>query len=140
MRIRLWAFGRIGTGAEADLVERYKQRLGWDMAITELRDGAPLPWPEGGSAKMVLLDERGRSQSSADFAARLGGWRDDGVRDVHFALGPADGFTDEQRARADLLLAFGAMTWPHLLARAMLTEQLYRASSILAGHPYHRAG
>lgn len=140
MRLHLWAYGRIGSGAEAELVERYRKRLDWRLSITELRDGAPLPWPNGGDARMVLLDERGQSLGSVDFAQRIGGWRNDGVRDVHLAIGPADGFTDEQRARADLLLAFGAMTWPHLLARAMLLEQVYRASTILSNHPYHREG
>jgi 23S rRNA (pseudouridine1915-N3)-methyltransferase len=77
---------------------------------------------------------------SEEFAALLGRWRDDGVREARFMLGAADGHSDEERAAADLLLAFGPATWPHLLARAMLMEQLYRATTILAGHPYHRAG
>jgi 23S rRNA (pseudouridine1915-N3)-methyltransferase len=140
MRIRLWAYGRIGSSAEAELVDRYRKRLSWDMAVTELREGATLPWPGSGDAKMILLDERGEALNSAAFARRIGTWRDEGVRELHFALGPADGFSDEQRRQADLLLAFGSMTWPHLLARAMLAEQLYRAASILSGHPYHREG
>ncbi len=70
----------------------------------------------------------------------LGRWRDDGVREARFVIGAADGHEDAERAGADLLLGFGAATWPHLLARAMLLEQLFRATSILAGHPYHRAG
>ena len=74
------------------------------------------------------------------FAALLGRWRDDGVREVRFELGAADGFADADRAGADLLLSFGRATWPHLLARAMLAEQLFRATSIIAGHPYHREG
>jgi 23S rRNA (pseudouridine1915-N3)-methyltransferase len=86
-----------------------------------------------------LLDERGRQLSSEEFAAILGRWRDDGVREVRFEIGAADGHGDEGRAGADLLIAFGAMTWPHLMARAMLAEQLYRATAILSGHPYHRA-
>jgi len=78
--------------------------------------------------------------SSEDFAALLGRWRDEGVRETRFVIGAADGHEEAERGRADLLLAFGAMTWPHLLARAMLAEQLWRATSILAGHPYHRSG
>jgi 23S rRNA (pseudouridine1915-N3)-methyltransferase len=77
---------------------------------------------------------------SLAFAERLGRWRDDGIREARFLIGAADGFDDAEREGADLLLNFGAMTWPHMLARAMLTEQLWRATSILAGHPYHREG
>ena len=85
----------------------------------------------------MVLDERGKALSSQDFAARLGRWRDEGVRETRFLLGPADGHRPETRDSADLCLAFGPATWPHLMARAMLAEQLYRARSILAGHPYH---
>ena len=90
--------------------------------------------------RTVLLDERGKALSSEALAAILGRWRDEGVREARFVLGAADGHSDEERASADLLLAMGAMTWPHLLARAMLMEQLYRATTIVAGHPYHRSG
>ncbi|MCX7676129.1 MAG: 23S rRNA (pseudouridine(1915)-N(3))-methyltransferase RlmH, partial [Alteraurantiacibacter sp.] len=86
------------------------------------------------------LDERGQDLSSAELAALLGKWRDGGVRECRFVLGAADGHSPAERNQADLLLAFGRATWPHLLARAMLMEQLFRATSILAGHPYHRAG
>ena len=88
----------------------------------------------------MLLDERGGQMPSEQFARILGRWRDTGVREARFLVGAADGHGDEARAGADLLIAFGAMTWPHLMARAMLAEQLWRATSILAGHPYHRAG
>ena len=86
----------------------------------------------------MVLDERGKALSSQDFARHLGRWRDEGVRETRFLLGPADGHRAETRRAADLCLAFGPATWPHLMARAMLAEQLYRAWSILAGHPYHR--
>jgi 23S rRNA (pseudouridine1915-N3)-methyltransferase len=138
MRIRLWAYGRIGRGAEADLVDRYLKRMAWDVTVTELREGTVFPWPDKNGSRIILCDERGQVQDSKGFARLLGNWRDDGVRDVHLALGPADGWSDADRQRADLLLAFGPMTWPHLLARAMLAEQIYRAESILANHPYHR--
>jgi 23S rRNA (pseudouridine1915-N3)-methyltransferase len=138
MRIRLWAYGRIGRGAEADLVDRYLKRMSWDVTVTELKEGAAFPWPDKTASRIILCDERGEAHGSTGFARLLGDWRDDGVRDVHVALGPADGWSDADRQRADLLLAFGPMTWPHLLARAMLAEQLYRAESILANHPYHR--
>jgi 23S rRNA (pseudouridine1915-N3)-methyltransferase len=88
----------------------------------------------------VVLDERGEALASADLAAKLARWRDDGKREARFLIGAADGHDEEQRKMADLLLSFGAATWPHLLVRAMLAEQLFRATSILANHPYHREG
>ena len=78
--------------------------------------------------------------SSVELARRLEAWRDGGRREARFLIGAADGFADAERREADLLLAFGRATWPHLLARAMLAEQLFRATSILANHPYHREG
>ncbi len=126
--------------AEADLVERYIKRIAWPIRITELPDhGGPLPETPAHS-RTVLLDERGRNLTSEEFAAILGRWRDDGVRETRFLIGAADGHDESLRSSADLLIAFGAMTWPHMLARAMLAEQLWRATSILAGHPYHRSG
>jgi 23S rRNA (pseudouridine1915-N3)-methyltransferase len=118
-------------------VARYLKRIPWGATVTELSDGAALPAPAPGS-RTVVLDERGELLASEALAARLGAWRDGGVREVRFLLGPADGHGKETRASADLVLALGPATWPHLLARAMLAEQLYRAWSILAGHPYHR--
>ena len=88
----------------------------------------------------MLLDEKGKNLSSEQLAEIVGRWRDDGMREARFVLGAADGHTEQERAEADLLLAFGKATWPHLMARAMLMEQLYRVTTILAGHPYHRAG
>ena len=86
---------------------------------------------------LVLLDPRGRTLSSEQLAAWIGRQRDTGIQQLHFAIGPADGWSKEARERADLLLSFGPMTFPHELARVMLAEQLYRAFTILAGHPYH---
>jgi 23S rRNA (pseudouridine1915-N3)-methyltransferase len=88
----------------------------------------------------VLLDERGEPLSSVQLASKLERWRDHGIREVRFSLGAADGHSEAERFGADLLLSFGAATWPHMLARAMLAEQLFRATSILANHPYHREG
>ncbi len=93
--------------------------------------------PDG--AKLALLDERGKNLNSEDFALTLARWRDDGAPAAAFLIGGADGHDDVLRRKADLLISFGAATWPHLLVRAMLTEQLYRAMTILTGHPYHRA-
>ena len=138
MLLHIVARGRIGRGPEAELVDRYLKRIGWPTRITELPDiGGKVPAGEG---KTVLLDETGELLGSVAFAERLGRWRDDGVRETRFLIGAADGFGDAERAGADLLLSFGRATWPHLLARAMLAEQLWRATSILAGHPYHREG
>ena len=92
--------------------------------------------PKG--AKLAVLDERGKVMTSPDFAERLGGWRDDGAQDLVFVIGGADGIDKSLRAKADFALSFGSMVWPHMLARVMLAEQLYRAASILAGSPYHR--
>jgi 23S rRNA (pseudouridine1915-N3)-methyltransferase len=138
--LHIVARGRIGNGPEAELVQRYLGRIGWPTRVTELPDrGGRIP-PQAGSAVTILLDEKGKALPSIAFAERLGRWRDDGVREARFMIGAADGFDDAERAGADLLLNFGVMTWPHLLARAMLAEQLWRATAILAGHPYHREG
>ncbi len=140
MLLHIVARGRIGRGPEADLVQRYAKRLSWPFKLTELPDrGGRMPAIEP-QTKRVLLDETGKLLASREIAATLGGWRDDGVREARFLIGAADGFGDAERAEADLLLSFGRATWPHLLARAMLAEQLWRATSILANHPYHREG
>ena len=134
------ARGRIGRSPEAELVDRYLKRIVWPTRVTELPDtGGKLPALEGQTIR-VLLDEKGEVLGSLDFARRLERWRDTGTREVRFMIGAADGFGDAERAEADLLLSFGRATWPHMLARAMLAEQLFRATSILAGHPYHREG
>jgi len=140
MRLHIIARGKIGRGAEAELVARYLARIGWPVQVTELPDrGGRMP-PPGDASRIVMLDETGDPVRSAELARWLGEWRDAGVREARFLIGAADGFDDAERAGADRLIAFGRATWPHLLARAMLAEQLYRATSILAGHPYHREG
>ena len=140
MLLHIVARGRIGRGPEAELVERYLKRIPWPTKVTELPErGGRLPAPES-HAVTVALDEKGRQLGSMAFADLLGRWRDEGRREVRFLIGAADGHAAATRDEADLLLAFGAATWPHLLTRAMLAEQLWRATSILAGHPYHREG
>ncbi len=140
MLLHIIARGRIGRGPEAELVDRYLKRIGWPVKFTELPDrGGKLPAPAP-SGVTVLLDEKGKQLGSAEFARMLERWRDEGRREARFLVGGADGFSDADRAEADMLLAFGKATWPHLLARAMLAEQLWRATSILANHPYHREG
>lgn len=155
MRIDLIAVGRLRSGPEALLVADYLARfvrtgrpLGLpNITLTEIDDrkhkGAPAEAeaitraiPAG--AQLVILDERGELPTSPEFAARLAGWRDGG-QDVAFVIGGADGLDAALRDRADLAISFGRMVWPHMLARVMLTEQLYRAATLLAGTPYHRA-
>ncbi len=140
MLLHVIARGKIARSPEAELVARYEKRLTWPVKLTELPDsGGRVPDPQA-PHRTVLLDERGRDLSSEELAETLEKWRDGGMREVRFVLGAADGHPAQDRREADLLLAFGRATWPHLLARAMLLEQLYRATAILAGHPYHRAG
>ena len=122
------------------MLDRYVKRMSWPLKVTELPDrGGKMPELAQNSV-IVVLDERGKTISSAELAKRLESWRDEGRREARFLIGAADGHEEEQRHSADLLLSFGAATWPHLLVRAMLAEQLYRATSILANHPYHREG
>lgn len=157
MKIAIHAVGRLKAGAEKDLCDRYFDRLakagpslGLEFAgVTEVvesrlaaagerrRDeGARLL--QRGRAALILLDERGGNFGSAEFARRLGRFRDEGLREAVFAIGGPDGHDPALRDGADLLWSFGALTWPHQLVRIMLAEQLYRAVTILAGHPYHR--
>ena len=140
MLLHIIARGKIGRSPEAELVERYLKRIAWPVRMTELPEsGGKLPEPIG-NAITVVLDERGRALNSADLAGRLEAWRDGGRREARFLIGAADGHGDVIRAEADMLLSFGPATWPHLLVRAMLAEQLFRATAILANHPYHREG
>jgi 23S rRNA (pseudouridine1915-N3)-methyltransferase len=138
--LHIVARGKIGRSPEAELVERYLKRISWPTKVTELPDrGGKVPEMSSGAVS-VVLDERGKDLSSTELAKKLETWRDAGKREVRFLIGAADGHDEEQRQSADLLLSFGAATWPHILARAMLAEQLFRATSILANHPYHREG
>jgi 23S rRNA (pseudouridine1915-N3)-methyltransferase len=154
MRLVLSAVGRLRGGPLADAFADYAARLAaarWPLEVVECEERRPVAGAERAAREAALLraavpagayaialDGRGRSLSSADFARRLGGLRDSG-RDVVFLIGGADGLDPGLREDADLTLALGQMTWPHMLVRVMLAEQVYRAWSILAGHPYHRA-
>jgi len=138
--LHIVARGRIGRSPEAELVDRYMKRIAWPTRLTELADsGGKMPARESGTV-LVMLDEQGEQLGSTAFAKRLDRWRQEGRREARFLIGGADGFAESERREADLLIAFGRATWPHLMARAMLAEQLYRATTILAGHPYHREG
>ncbi|MBD3679179.1 MAG: 23S rRNA (pseudouridine(1915)-N(3))-methyltransferase RlmH [Rhodobacteraceae bacterium] len=156
MRLHICAVGRLRGGPERALIDDYMTRLDrtgrslglGPSSVHEVEDrkgggieaeGALLARaiPEG--AAIVALDERGRTMTSPEFADVLARWRDDGGQDAAFLIGGADGLAPDLRDRADLVLSFGAMVWPHMMVRVMLSEQLYRAASILAGSPYHRA-
>lgn len=140
MLLHIVARGKIGRSPESELVERYLKRIAWPTKVTELPDrGGKVPEPAAAGVTIVL-DERGKALSSSEIAKMLESWRDSGKREARFLLGAADGHDERERAQADLLLSFGPATWPHLLVRAMLAEQLFRATSILANHPYHREG
>jgi len=138
--LHIVARGKIGRSPEADLVDRYLKRIAWPTKLTELPDrGGKIPDLPQGSVT-IALDERGQALTSVELAKKLEAWRDGGKREARFLIGAADGHEEAQRRSADLLLSFGPATWPHLLVRAMLAEQLFRATSILANHPYHREG
>ncbi len=156
MRLHLCVVGRLRAGPERELIDDYLTRfdrtgraLGLGPAtITEVEDkkgggmtaeAALLSRAIPDGAVICALDERGKQMSSPDFAHQLGRWRDDGRGELACLIGGADGLDASLVARADLTLSLGRMVWPHMLARVMLTEQLYRAASILAGAPYHRA-
>ena len=159
MRIVVAAVGRLKKGSETELSERYRKRtmqtgrqLGLrDVEIIEIRESRAA---DAGkrvieesialanvippNAAIVLLDSRGENLDSAKFAAQLARWRADGRSATVFLIGGADGLAASLHEKAELRLSFGAATWPHQLVRAMLLEQLYRATTILTGHPYHR--
>jgi 23S rRNA (pseudouridine1915-N3)-methyltransferase len=152
MRVIVAAVGRERTGPLRALADGYRARCPWPVEIVEVvargagaleqrlaEEGERLLRAVPGGAAIVALDERGDLLDSEAFAARIAGWRDAGRSDLAFLIGGADGLAPPVLERANLRLAFGRMTWPHQLVRVMLLEQLYRASSILAGHPYHRA-
>jgi 23S rRNA (pseudouridine1915-N3)-methyltransferase len=160
MRLIVLAVGRLKQGPERELAERYRARfddsgrkLGFrrltvhEIPESRARDAATRISEEAAAISaqipeksvLVALDERGESIDSLGFARHLGRWRDDSVANTFFLIGGADGLSPDLRRKAKLKLAFGAATWPHQIVRVMLLEQIYRAATILAGHPYHRA-
>jgi 23S rRNA (pseudouridine1915-N3)-methyltransferase len=140
LKLHIVARGKMGRCPEADLISRYQKRLSWPFAISELPDVGGKGPALGPGTIIVALDEMGEQLGSSLLAQKLEAWRDAGTRECRFLIGAADGLSAEDRASAALILSFGRATWPHMLARAMLVEQLYRATSIIAGHPYHREG
>jgi 23S rRNA (pseudouridine1915-N3)-methyltransferase len=160
MRLLVVAIGRLKQGPERELAERYRERfdeigrkLGFrgleihEIAESRARDAATRIAEEAVAiaaliperSVLVALDERGENIDSASFARHLGRWRDEGSGTTIFTIGGADGLSPDLRRKAKLRIAFGSATWPHQMARVMLFEQIYRAATILAGHPYHRA-
>ncbi|MGR3615269.1 MAG: 23S rRNA (pseudouridine(1915)-N(3))-methyltransferase RlmH [Paracoccaceae bacterium] len=156
MRVHLCVVGRLRAGPEKALIDDYltrfdrtgralslgpanvvevedKKNLGMKAEADLLRRAVP------DGAVIVTLDERGKLLNSPDFANKLANWRDDGRQDVAFVIGGADGIDPSLRAQADFSISFGKMVWPHMLARLMLSEQIYRAATILSGSPYHRS-
>jgi len=160
MRVVVIAIGRLKQGPERELAERYRERfddigrkLGFrgleihEVAESRARDTATRMAEEAAAISalipekylLVALDERGENVDSAAFARYLGRWRDQSVANTIFTIGGADGLSPDLQRKAKLRIAFGSATWPHQMVRVMLLEQIYRAATILAGHPYHRA-
>jgi 23S rRNA (pseudouridine1915-N3)-methyltransferase len=150
MKISILAIGK-ARGVEAEWAAEYRKRLGVSVVVQEFAASKALPSAETQKAEaqlllenispksfVVLLDERGKDMTSRDFAAKLSAWQDQGLSDLVFLVGGADGVTEDIRVRANFTLSFGHQTWPHRLVRVMLLEQIYRAKQIIAGHPYHR--
>ena len=148
MKITVIAVGKMKDGPLTSLFDTYAKRLRWKIELREIdiKKSNPAEQQEAECAqilsvvppgtKLIVCDERGRTPTSVEFARQIEQWQSD---QIIFAIGGADGMNDAVRQRADLLLSFGRLTWPHQLARVMLVEQIYRAQTILDNHPYHRA-
>ena len=156
MQFHILAVGKFGSGrshaSEKAVFKGFARRIKPDLKLIEVEEKRPLPVPARMKAEgeklhaaippgafVIALDERGKNLSSTQFAKKIGDLGDDGRRYIAFIIGGADGLDDALRKRADMVISLGLMTWPHMLVRAMLAEQIFRAQSILAGHPYHRA-
>jgi 23S rRNA (pseudouridine1915-N3)-methyltransferase len=160
MRLVVISIGRLKQGPERELAERYRERfddlgrkLGFrgleiheipesrarDTATRMAEEASAISAATPAKSVLVALDERGDNIDSTAFARHLGRWRDEQVASAIFAIGGADGLSPDLRRKAGLRVAFGSATWPHQMVRVMLLEQIYRAATILAGHPYHRA-
>ena len=160
MRLVVVSIGRLKQGPERELAERYRERfddigrkLGFrgleihEIPESRARDTATRISEEAAAiaaaipekSVLVALDEHGKSIDSTTFARQLGQWRDGGIANTIFVIGGADGLSPDLQRKAKLRIAFGSATWPHQMVRVMLLEQIYRAATILAGHPYHRA-
>ena len=145
MKITLGVIGKCKPSSpEGEIIKRYQERMKWNLQIKE-KDNANkeeeakfLQSCIAPSAKVIVLDERGKNMTSPEFAAILENWMTEGCSEICFLIGGADGHLEETRQKADLVLSFGKLTLPHILMRAVLSEQIYRAETIISGHPYHR--
>ncbi|GHF20428.1 ribosomal RNA large subunit methyltransferase H [Kordiimonas sediminis] len=152
MQISIIAIGKMAKGPEKSLLETYCKRLPWKIDVLEFemkkkaanvaeqkaQEAEKLLAAVPDGAMVIALDERGKALTSRGLAEQVDRWQMEGVRDIAFIIGGADGLDETIRQKAHLKLAFGTLTWPHMLVRAMLAEQVYRVWSILHGHPYHR--
>ena len=151
MNMTIIAVGRLKKSPELELMRRYIMRCHWNIKVVEVEEKKPLKGAERMSkegelllkaipdgAMVIALDEKGPQMRSIEFAKKLQSWQDQAVHNLIFLIGGAEGYDHKVTKRADSLLSFGKMTWPHMMIRAMLCEQLYRASTILQGHPYHK--
>jgi len=152
MQITISAIGKLKKNTPEDiLIQDYLKKTKWPVVIKEFEEKKTLTVdqlkeaesnlllssvPQGG--KIIALDERGKTPSSREFAELIGKWLDEGVQSISFLIGGANGHAEKLRERADYKLSFGRMTLPHMLARVVLAEQIYRAKTILDGHPYHK--
>lgn len=151
MNIIIIAVGRIKNCPENEIINTYIKRCPWNIKIIEVEEKRPLKGaqrmeregdlllnavPDGST--IIALDERGKQMRSTDLAKKIEAWQDQGISNLVFLIGGADGFAEKVKSRANGLISLGTMTWPHMMVRAMLSEQLYRASTILSGHPYHK--
>lgn len=153
MKILLLCVGKMKPSPEMDLCEKYAKQLSWPVKIIEVEAKKNLPdaqrmeqeaelllgaYRKSQASALIALDERGKEMSSPELAKQIGTWQTQGVSHLALIIGGADGLHESVRKEAKLTLAFGKLTWPHMLVRSMVMEQIYRAQSILAGHPYHR--
>lgn len=138
MKTTILAVGKMKDRAQLDLYADYAKRISPAPSLKEVGEDADLEKHIDKDAFVIVLDERGKNMSSKDLADALQNAMNNGKSHLQAVIGGADGHSDAMRARANLLLSFGKLTWPHMLARIMVLEQIYRAKAILAGHPYHR--
>jgi 23S rRNA (pseudouridine1915-N3)-methyltransferase len=152
MKITIAAIGKDRHSSSTDnLFKEYKKRIPWIVELKEFEERKSLPPQQlmekeaelllssvHSGAKVIALDERGQNISSEEFAALIAKWQEQGCSNIAFLIGGAAGHGEEVRKRADFTLSLGKMTWPHMMVRALLSEQLYRAYTILTGHPYHK--
>ena len=145
MKITLGVIGKCKKGSpEDEIIKRYQERLKWDLQIKEKDNSTQKEEAQflqnciNSNAKVIVLDERGKNMTSPELADMVSSWLNEGTSEICFLIGGADGHLESTRQRADLILSFGKLTLPHILMRAVLTEQIYRIETIISGHPYHR--